>query len=80
MWKSVFLALGIFSCILGVELLLVDSATVLPLQGGPARTVTAPDWAPWALLSVGAVTILHFCTLPVKQSSPPAQGWRSQMH
>jgi len=63
-----------------VELLLVESATVLPLQGGQPRTVTAPDWAPWALLSVGAVTILHFCTLPVKQAPPTAPGWRSQIH
>lgn len=80
MWKSVFLALGMFSCILGMELLLVDSATVIPLQGGPARTVTAPDWAPWALLSVGAVTILHFCTLPVRQAPPASPGWRGMGH
>jgi hypothetical protein len=80
MWKSVFLALGAFSCILGVEMLLVDSATVMPLQGGQPRTVSAPDWAPWALLSVGAVTILHFVTLPVKQAAPTGQPWRSLNH
>lgn len=80
MWKSVFLALGGFSCILGVEMLLVDSATVIPLAGGQPRTVTAPDWAPWALLSVGAVTILHFVTLPAKPSSPPGQSWRGLNH
>ena len=63
MWKSFFLAAGIFSCLLGLEMLLIDSATILPLdgQGGP-RNFAAPDWAPWTLLSVGAVTILHFCT------------------
>ncbi|MFN9367482.1 MAG: hypothetical protein ACK6CT_01750 [Planctomycetia bacterium] len=80
MWKSVFLALGIFSCIVGVELLLVESATVIPLQGGPPRTMTAPDWAPWALISIGAVTILHFCTLPVKQPPPGGQNWRGLNH
>jgi hypothetical protein len=65
MWKSVFLAAGIFACIGGVELLLIDSATVLPMNGeGTASVFTAPDWAPWALISAGALTILHFCTLP----------------
>lgn len=65
MMKSAFLAVGIFACILGAELLLIDSATVLPLHGaGQPMEVTAPDWAPWALISAGAITILHFCTLP----------------
>jgi hypothetical protein len=64
MMKSVFLATGIFACVLGVELLVVDSAVVSPIDGhGSPRTVTAPDWAPWTLLSVGAVTILHFGTM-----------------
>ena len=65
MWKSVFLATGIFACVAGVELLLIDSAVVLPVDGrGDPAVFTAPDWAPWSLISAGAVTILHFCTLP----------------
>jgi len=65
MWKSVFLAAGIFACVAGVELLLIDSAVVLPVDGrGEPRVFTAPDWAPWSLISAGAVTILHFCALP----------------
>lgn len=65
MWKSFILATGIFSCLLGIEMLLIDSATILPLNGGGGpRNFTAPDWAPWTLLSAGAVTILHFCTMP----------------
>ncbi|MFM9026015.1 MAG: hypothetical protein ACKON7_11875 [Planctomycetaceae bacterium] len=65
MWKSLCLATGIFACVVGVEMLLIDSAVVLPPggQGGP-RTFTAPDWAPWTLLSVGAMTVLHFVSLP----------------
>jgi hypothetical protein len=63
MWKSVCLAAGIFACVVGVEMLLIDSAVVRSLDGsGGPETFTAPDWAPWTLLSVGAVTILHFCT------------------
>lgn len=63
MWKSFCLAAGIFACMVGVEMLLIDSAVVRPLDGrGGPQTFTAPDWAPWTLLSAGAVTILHFCT------------------
>jgi hypothetical protein len=65
MWKSFFLASGLFACVLGIELLVIDSATIMPLDGrGSPRIVTAPDWAPWTLISAGAVTILHFATLP----------------
>jgi hypothetical protein len=64
MMKNVLLAAGIFACVVGVEMLLVDSAVVVPIDGsGPPRTVTAPDWAPWTLLSVGAATILNFANL-----------------
>ena len=65
MWKSFCLAVGIFACVLGVEMLLIDSAMIRPLDGrGAARMFTAPDWAPWTLLSVGAVTVLHYVSLP----------------
>jgi hypothetical protein len=37
MWKSFSLAAGIFACVLGVELLLIDSALVLPVHGGGGR-------------------------------------------
>jgi hypothetical protein len=65
MWKSVLLAGGIFACVLGAELLVIDSAVLVPISGqGEAADFRAPDWAPWTLLSVGAATILHFCQLP----------------
>jgi hypothetical protein len=70
MWKSVFLAAGIFACVLGVEMLIVDSAVVSSIDGtAPAHTVTAPDWAPWTLISLGAVTILHFANLQARSSA-----------
>jgi hypothetical protein len=50
-----------------VELLVVDSVVVDAGKDSP-RTFIAPDWAPWSLISAGAVTILHFCTLPKKIS------------
>lgn len=74
MWKSFLLAAAIFACILGVEMLLVDSAVLVSLNGhGQERNFQAPDWAPWTLLSVGAATILHFCQLP-RASHTPYQG------
>lgn len=72
MWKSFLLAAGIFACILGVEMLVVDSAVLVAFNGaGGERNFRAPDWAPWTLLSVGAATILHFCQLPRMSQSPP---------
>lgn len=74
MWKSFCLASGIFACLVGVEMLFIDSAVVRPLQGGSGpQTFTAPDWAPWTLLSAGAVTVMHFVTLSGRGSSPPPQ-------
>ena len=73
MWKSFFIAAGIFACIVGLELLVIDSAVVLPVNGpGSTRVFTAPDWAPWGLISAGAVTILHFCALPAAGGKAPA--------
>jgi len=63
MWKSLSLAAGVFSCLVGLELLVIDSASLKPINGsGEVRVITAPDWAPWALISAGAVTLLHFGT------------------
>lgn len=69
MWKNFCLAAGIFACLLGVELLLIESAVILPVDGrGGPQTFSAPDWAPWSLISAGAVTILNFGTLPTRKS------------
>lgn len=67
MWKSLCLAAGGFACLLGAELLLIDSAVILPMSTGRGpQTFVAPDWAPWTLLSAGAVTVMHFVTLPTR--------------
>ena len=64
MWNSIFLAIGIFATLIGVELLFIDSAVVVPLAGGTGNSISAPEWAPWLLISGGAITILNLCTLP----------------
>lgn len=72
MWRALFLALGIYCCLLGAECLLIDKATLVPKSGQQGmfgvgarkREVVPSDWAPWSLLSAGAVTILYSFTLP----------------
>src|SRR5579871_1942815 len=74
MWRAFFLSLGVYGCILGAECLVIDKAvlkagesTEAPARGGETATqrdFVPPDWAPWSLLSVGAVTILYSFTIP----------------
>ncbi|MDX1944425.1 MAG: hypothetical protein SFU86_03390 [Pirellulaceae bacterium] len=90
MWRAFFLAIGIFSCVIGAQCLVVDTfvmagepatvaaaprdATPASLFGSPApapatlvggtkKNVKPPEWAPWSLLSAGAVIILYSLTL-----------------
>ncbi|MBL9125319.1 MAG: hypothetical protein JNG90_16900 [Planctomycetaceae bacterium] len=80
MWRSLFLALGAFAVIAGVECLVCDKA-ILAAKGEPSlegminnpagasdavtrREIVPPEWAPWSLLSGGAVTMLYSFTLP----------------
>ncbi|HEV3024950.1 MAG TPA: hypothetical protein VGX76_20890 [Pirellulales bacterium] len=72
MWRSLFLALGVYACLLGAECLLIDKAVLTsPRPSGlmgslnPVKRELVPtDWAPWSLISGGAVTILYSFTLP----------------
>jgi len=62
MWRSFFLAVGITLIIIGVECLFVDSA-MMAAEDGP-KPFTPPDWAPWSMLSGGAIVILYSFTIP----------------
>lgn len=78
MWKSFFLAIGIVLCIVGAECLAVQKFVMKPkpqavkagawLPGGqnvsPPREITPRDWAPWSLMSTGAVVCLYSFTIP----------------
>ncbi|HZZ27560.1 MAG TPA: hypothetical protein VFE46_06085 [Pirellulales bacterium] len=69
MWRSFFLAIGLFLLVLGAESMVIDQATLTnpSSESGPAEiTVSPPDWVPWSLVSAGAVTILYSYTLPQK--------------
>ena len=77
MWRSFFLAMGLATLLLGAEFLAINKATLkLPtddtLQQSSfmtsvnetfrTREFVPPEWAPWTLLSVGAVIVLYSCT------------------
>ncbi|TWT91145.1 hypothetical protein Mal64_15440 [Pseudobythopirellula maris] len=73
MWRSFFLAIGVYCCLLGAEALAIEKAVLKPQMSGgqvvqPARDLTPPDWAPWSLLAGGAVVVIYSFTLPKKVS------------
>lgn len=79
MLRAFFLATGICCLVLGLECLVVEkaemagepvtSASSLARQAMPtAREIEPPEWAPWSLMSVGAVVILYTFTIPKKMT------------
>ena len=71
MWRAFFLAFGLSLLLVGLECLVVDdfvlAARFTAAEG--ACNIKPPEWAPWSLLSAGAVTMLYSFTIPqrVKQ-------------
>jgi hypothetical protein len=67
MWRSFFLAIGAYCCLLGVESLAVEKAVLKVQPTNPksaVREVIPPDWAPWSLLGTGAVVVLYSFSIP----------------
>lgn len=73
MWRALFVAVGLYAVLLGVECLLIDKAVLARRENaapgmeqkvGRNREYSPPDWAPWSLMSTGAVTVLYSFTLP----------------
>lgn len=68
MWRSFFLAVGAYVCLLGLEALVINKAVLKPqVRSGRVisaeREVTPPEWAPWSLLAGGSITVLYSLTL-----------------
>lgn len=78
MWRSLFMALGAYVCIMGAECLIIDKAVLAGKDEPPAgsavsfggksnagrkREFVPPDWAPWSLMSAGAIAMLYSITL-----------------
>ena len=79
MWRALFVAVGISLCVLGTECLVVEKAVLAKppselqptgaLMGSPrplpsSNAIEPPEWAPWSLLSAGAVVLLYSFTIP----------------
>jgi uncharacterized oligopeptide transporter (OPT) family protein len=78
MWRSLFLACGIMLVIVGVECLIIDSATLYGAAESSAADLVDPnrqtvrttrvwrpsEWMPWSLIGGGAVVVLYAITLP----------------
>ncbi len=78
MWRSFFMAIAIMMIILGVECLMIDSASLYAAGESTATNFVDPsappahsikiwqpsEWMPWGLLSGGAIIILYAVTLP----------------
>ncbi|MEM8943878.1 MAG: hypothetical protein AAGD11_01750 [Planctomycetota bacterium] len=69
MWRSLFLALGAYTCLLGVEALALEKAVIKKRVEGQPRQYTEedlvpPEWAPWSLMGTGAVVVLYSFTIP----------------
>lgn len=76
MVRAFFLAIGMYAFILGLECLVIDKAVLKATDDSVAQQVaksyrefTPADWAPWSLLSAGAVVMLYSFTLPAKLRS-----------
>lgn len=75
MWRTFFLAVGIFLCILGAQCLAVDKFVLKgsdadtrtdPLTGQKMiahREISPPEWVPWSFLSSGSITCIYSFTL-----------------
>jgi hypothetical protein len=53
--------MGLFSLLLGVQCLFIDRA-----RWSSGGEIIPADWAPWSLMSIGAVVMLYSFTLPKK--------------
>jgi hypothetical protein len=76
MVRAFFLAIGLSAFIVGLECLVVEKAVLHARSESTAeaiavsyREITPADWAPWSLLSAGAVVMLYSFTLPAKMRS-----------
>lgn len=68
MFRSLFLALGVYTCLLGMEALAVEQAVLKRPEGADAsvqqKVITPPVWAPWSLMGGGSVVVLYSFLIP----------------
>ncbi len=76
MFRSLFIAVGLFICLIGIECLFVETAVFTtadfadpvradPMLAPPANfVISPPEWAPWALLASGSLVMIYSFTIP----------------
>ena len=65
MWRSFFLAIVVFALLLGLQCMFIEQAK----WSSDGSAIVPPDWAPWSLISTGAVIMLYSFSLPKKLGS-----------
>ncbi len=82
MWKALFLASGVYLILLGAQCMGVQKFVLKiherpkpkavgilatePAKKGPKKVVQPPDWAPYSLMSTGAIVCLYSFTIPMR--------------
>ena len=85
MWRAVFLAIGFYLILLGVQCIGAQKFVLTireppkqrepgvlakePAKQGPKMVVQPPDWAPYSLMSTGAIVCLYSFTIPMRLRS-----------
>ena len=81
MWRALFLSVGVYLVLLGAQCLGVEkfvlnvhepaaeAAGDANAKPGPRKEVVPPPWAPWSLMSTGAVVCLYSFTIPRRAAS-----------
>jgi hypothetical protein len=78
MWRALFLSMGIFCILLGLQCLVVSQFTLKAredavvntslfestLSPGPNKKFNPPAWFPWSSMACGAVICLYSFTIP----------------
>jgi hypothetical protein len=78
MWRALFLSIGIFLILLGIQCLVFQQITLKAREEPPVSTalfddtpavgaqkkINPPAWAPWSLMASGAVVCLYSFTIP----------------
>ena len=78
MWRAMFLSIGIFLILFGIQCLGIQQFTFKSREEpppansifesaptvGPQKKFNPPAWAPWSLMAGGAVVCLYSFTIP----------------
>jgi len=88
MFRWLSIALGVVLVVLGAESLAVDKAIMHKKQVRPeeqntfafmstepqAQEIVVPEWAPWTMLSTGAIILLYSLAIPIHRASAAGGG------